>query len=140
MATPPLGPKLAFVFGYLRLPSPRWNYHLAVRRRLAWHCQQNGLRVGRVFIDDNCQHADIDMDISRAAFANMCARIPEEQPYGVLVLRPGDLSNDKMLALRLASQIWATAVELLTVRGELPPRPVAVQDSNPLRSNESDSV
>ena len=56
----------------------------------------------------------------------------------VLVLRPGDLSEDKTLALRLASQIWATGVELLTVRGELPPRPVAIQDTNPLQSNDSD--
>ena len=79
---------------------------------------------------------DVDMDISRAAFANMCARISEEHPYGVLVLRPGDLSHDEAIARELASRVWTTGVKLLTVRGELPARPGASEAAGPLQSND----
>lgn len=110
---------MPFVFGYLRLPSPRPMYVMAVRRHLAWYCQAHGLRVGRVFVDEGYK----DTTVSRPGFANMGYRIREEQPYGVLVLHPRDLSNDKRIALHLASLVWATGVQLLTVRGELPVRP-----------------
>lgn len=116
---PPLGPPAPFVFGYLRLPSPRPLYVLAVRRHLAWHCQIRGLRVGRVFVDEGYR----DTTVSRPGFADMCYRIREQRPYGVLVLHPRDLSTDEKVSLHLASLVWDIGVHLLTVRGDLPVRP-----------------
>ena len=119
MPPPLLGPPAPFVFGYLRLPSPRPLYVLAVRRHLAWYCQALGLRVGRVFVEEGYK----DTTVSRPGFANMCYRIREERPYGVLVLHPRDLSTDEKVASHLATLLWDTGVRLLTVRGELPIRP-----------------
>ncbi|REH42685.1 hypothetical protein BCF44_110182 [Kutzneria buriramensis] len=64
-----------------------------------------------------------DTSVSRPDFANMCSRIREEKPYGVLVLHPRDLSTDEAIKSHLASLVWRTGVQLLTVRGELPTRP-----------------
>jgi hypothetical protein len=105
------------VFGYIRMPSPRPRYVMAVRTRFAVYCQERMLRVGRVFIDD-CVPDSTSMD--RPAFAQLWKLCKQEQPNAVLLLSAKDLSRDAAVALELAERIWLTGTQIYCVRGEPP--------------------
>ena len=105
------------VFGYIRTPSPRPRYVMAVRNRFAAYCQERMLRVSRVFIDD-CVPDSTSMD--RPAFAQLWEVLRREQPDAVLLLHAQDLSHDPAVALELAERIWLTGTQIYCVRGEAP--------------------
>jgi hypothetical protein len=107
------------VFGYIRLPSPRPRYIMAVRHHFAAYCHRRMLRVGRVFIDDGVPDST---ELDRPAFAQLCQVMRREQPHGVLVLHPRDLSREPAVALELAERIWTCGAQVYTVRGA-PPLP-----------------
>lgn len=105
------------VFGYIRTPSPRPRYVMAVRNRFAAYCHERMLRVGRVFIDD-CVPDSTSMD--RPAFAQLWEVCKREQPDAVLLLHARDLSHDPAVALELAERIWLTGTQVYCVRGDTP--------------------
>lgn len=105
------------VFGYIRMPSPRPRYVMAVRNRFAAYCHERMLRVGRVFIDDRVPDSS---SMERPAFAQLWEICKREQPDAVLLVHAQSLSHDPAVALELAERIWLTGTQIYCVRGETP--------------------
>lgn len=116
------------VFAYIRLPSPRPRYIMAVRNRFATYCHGRMLRVGRVFIDDAVPDST---ELDRPAFSQLWQVIKREKPHAVLLLHTRDLSTDPAVALELAERIWLTGTQIYCVRGETPMPGELPQDSEP---------
>ena len=105
------------VFGYIRTPSPRPRYVMAVRNRFAAYCQERMLRVSQVFIDDSVPDST---SMDRPAFAQLWEVCKREQPAGVLLLHVRHLSTEPVVALELAERIWLTGTQIYCVRGDVP--------------------
>jgi hypothetical protein len=108
--------KRLVVFGYLRLPTTDVEEYGARRTELETHAARHHLRVGRVFVDEGYG----DTVVSRSGFEQLCLLLRLEQPDGVLLLQPGDLSIHQASALTRARRIWAAGVDIYTVHGEAP--------------------
>jgi DNA invertase Pin-like site-specific DNA recombinase len=104
------------VFGYLRLDTTDVEEYGARRKELETYAGKHNLRVGRVFVDEGYS----DSVVSRSGFTQLCLLLRLEQPQGVLLLQPEDLSSHEATALMLARRIWAAGVDIYTVHGEAP--------------------
>jgi DNA invertase Pin-like site-specific DNA recombinase len=112
----PEAPERLVVFGYVRLPAANAEEYGARRTELETYAAKHDLRVGRVFVDEGYG----DAVLSRPGFAQLCLLLRLEQPSGVLLLQPEDLSTHEASALMLARRIWAAGVDIYTVHGEAP--------------------
>jgi DNA invertase Pin-like site-specific DNA recombinase len=104
------------VFSYLRLDATDVEEYGARRKDLENYAAKHNLRVSRVFVDEGYS----DSVVSRSGFAQLCLLLRLEQPHGVLILQPEDLSSSEATALTLARRIWAAGVDIYTVHGEAP--------------------
>jgi hypothetical protein len=112
----PDAPERLVVFGYVRLPAANAEAYGARRAELETYAATHQLRVGRVFVDEGYG----DAVLSRPGFAQLCLLLRLEQPSGVLLLQPEDLSAQESTALMLARRIWAAGVDIYSVHGEAP--------------------
>ncbi len=90
---------------------------MVCRERFAAYSAEHGLRVGRVFIDD--QVPDSTMT-DRPGWTQLCYRLRQERAAGVLLMHARDLSADDGVAYRLAASVWDVGGWFFTVRGEAP--------------------
>jgi hypothetical protein len=104
------------VFGYLRLPSVDPAAYASHRQQLEEYAAKNGLRLGRVFVDEGYS----DEVVSRPGFSQLCILLRLEEPAGVLLLQPEDHSADEVTTMQLARRVWATGVDIYVVHGESP--------------------
>jgi DNA invertase Pin-like site-specific DNA recombinase len=112
----PDAPERLVVFGYLRLNTTDVEEYGARRTELETYAAKHNLRVGRVFVDEGYS----DTVVSRSGFTQLCLLLRLEQPHGVLLLQPEDLSTHEASALMLARRTWAAGVDIYTVHGEAP--------------------
>jgi Resolvase, N terminal domain len=110
----PDAPGRLVVFGYLRLAASEVTAYATRRKELEDYAAGHGLRVDRVFVDEGYG----DEVVSRSGFAQLCLLLRLEQPHGVLLLQPEDLSSHEASALTLARRIWAAGVDIYAVHGE----------------------
>lgn len=104
------------VFGYLRLPDMDPATYADRRQQLEEYAGKHGLRLGRVFVDEGYS----DEIVSRPGFSQLCILLRLEEPAGVLLLQPEDLSSDEATTMQLAGRVWATGVDIYVVHGESP--------------------
>jgi DNA invertase Pin-like site-specific DNA recombinase len=104
------------VFGYLRLPAVDPMAYAERRQQLEEYADKHGLRLGRVFVDEGYN----DEVVSRPGFSQLCILLQLEQPDGVLLLQPEDLSSNEATGMQLARRVWATGVDIYVVHGQAP--------------------